>query len=119
MQQERAQEVRATSGRETECHAERSTLLACSNVALDGDAIREARVAITGVGETAYRATSVEKALAGVRLSDRETIERACASAPMAGDARSDTFASAEYRSAMAGVFAARAVAKAAARGRH
>jgi len=74
------------------------------------------RIAITGVGDSAFRAHGVESALRGVRLDDAAAVKAACAGAARGIDARSDTFASAAYRSAMADVFAARAVAQAASR---
>ena len=81
---------------------------------LDGGKIASARVALTGLGDAAFRASGVESALSGVDPSDEAAVRAACASAANGVTARSDTFASAAYRSAMAGVYAARAVAKAA-----
>ena len=78
--------------------------------------IETARVAITGVGDAAFRASGVEAALKGVNPKDAEAVRAACAGAARGILARSDTFASAAYRSAMADVFAARAVSMAAAR---
>ncbi|BDE05844.1 carbon monoxide dehydrogenase [Vulcanimicrobium alpinum] len=83
---------------------------------MNGGRIGSARVAITGIGDAAFRAEGVERALAGVDPGDAAAIEAACANAAQGVEARSDTFASAHYRSAMADVFTARAVAKAAAR---
>jgi carbon-monoxide dehydrogenase medium subunit len=79
-------------------------------------AIASARIAVSGVSDRAYRAASVERALAGVKVSDGAAIEKACAGAAAGIEARHDTFASSAYRSAMADVFAARAVAAAAVR---
>jgi carbon-monoxide dehydrogenase medium subunit len=81
---------------------------------LDGGTIGSARVGITGVGDHAYRATNVENALAGIRASDTDAVKAACAGAASGQDVRSDTQASATYRSAMADVFTARAVLAAA-----
>jgi carbon-monoxide dehydrogenase medium subunit len=81
---------------------------------VDGDAISAARIGITGVGDHAYRAANVEKALVGVRASDGAGIKAAAAGAAVGQEVRSDAQASATYRSAMADVFTARAVAKAA-----
>ena len=75
-----------------------------------------ARIAITGVGDRAFRASGVEKALAGVKTSDAKAVQAATAGTASGVQARGDVFASPAYRSAMADVFAARAVAKAAAR---
>jgi carbon-monoxide dehydrogenase medium subunit len=80
---------------------------------LDGGKIASARVAITGVGDFAFRAGAVESALKGVDPTDAAALRAACAGAARGVTARSDTFASATYRTAMADVFTARAVAKA------
>ena len=83
---------------------------------LDAGTIRAARIACAGVGDAPMRALTVERALAGVRAADAQSVRAACAGAATPGDARSDTFASATYRAAMADVYAARAVARAASR---
>jgi carbon-monoxide dehydrogenase medium subunit len=83
---------------------------------VSGGTIESARVAVTGIGDAAFRATAVESALKGVSTSDADAVRAACAGAARGVTARSDTFASASYRSAMADVFAARAVAQAASR---
>jgi carbon-monoxide dehydrogenase medium subunit len=85
---------------------------------LEGGTIASARVAITGLGDAAFRARGVETALQGVKVTDADAVRAACASAARGVSARADTFASASYRSAMADVFAARAVTKAATRAR-
>lgn len=82
---------------------------------MDGATIGTARVAITGIGDAAFRAGAVESALKGVNPSDAAAVTAACAGAARGVTARSDTFASATYRAAMADVYAARAVSKAAA----
>ena len=81
---------------------------------MNGATIGSARVAITGVGDAAFRSGGVERALAGVDPNDADAVKAACASAAAGATARSDTFASGAYRAAMADVFAARAVARAA-----
>ncbi|HEX3465641.1 MAG TPA: xanthine dehydrogenase family protein subunit M [Candidatus Elarobacter sp.] len=81
---------------------------------MEGTTIGSARVAVTGIGDAAFRAGVVESALKGVNPSDADFVKAACAGAARGVTARSDTFASATYRAAMADVFAARAVAKAA-----
>ncbi|MDB5071771.1 MAG: molybdopterin dehydrogenase FAD-binding protein [Candidatus Eremiobacteraeota bacterium] len=81
---------------------------------LSGGKIGSARVAITGIGDSAFRASGVEAALQGVTASDEAAVRAACAGAARGVTARSDTFASASYRTAMADVFAARAVTRAA-----
>jgi carbon-monoxide dehydrogenase medium subunit len=83
---------------------------------MSGGAIESARVAVTGLGDAAFRAAGVEAALKGVKANDADAIAAACAGAARGIQARSDTFASASYRTAMADVFAARAVTRAAAR---
>jgi carbon-monoxide dehydrogenase medium subunit len=83
---------------------------------MDGGTIGTARVAITGVGDAAYRASGVEAALEGVKASDVDAVRAACAGAASGHDARSDVHASGAYRAAMADVFTARAVAQAASR---
>ncbi|HXP92126.1 MAG TPA: xanthine dehydrogenase family protein subunit M [Candidatus Binatia bacterium] len=80
---------------------------------VSGATITAARIAITGVGFTAFRAPHVEQALRGVAVADGERIRAACAGAAKGVDLRADQYASAAYRSAMADVFAVRAVEKA------
>jgi len=75
--------------------------------------IAAARVAFTGVGDAPFRARGVEVALAGVKPDDDAAIDAACRDAAAGVDARGDTFASGEYRAAMADVFVRRAIAKA------
>jgi carbon-monoxide dehydrogenase medium subunit len=75
--------------------------------------IAAARVAFTGVGDAAFRAHGVEAALAGVKTGDSAALDAACRDAAAGIEARGDTFASGEYRAAMADVFVRRAVAKA------
>ena len=89
---------------------------AAAVLALADGKIASARVALTGLYETAFRAPGVERALTGVRANDAGAVEKATAGAGGEGEARSDTFASGKYRRAMAAVFAARAVARAATR---
>jgi aerobic carbon-monoxide dehydrogenase medium subunit len=74
-----------------------------------GSAITRAMVAITGVGETPYRAKGVEAALIG----NEGTTEAIVAAASHATDGvtvNSDIHADAEYRTAMAGVYTRRAI---------
>jgi carbon-monoxide dehydrogenase medium subunit len=89
---------------------------AAAVLTLEGGKIAGARIALTGVGERAFRATAVERALTGVAPADAAAVTAACAGAARGIEARADTFASAAYRSAMAEVYAARAVAAAAGR---
>lgn len=83
---------------------------------LAGNAIASARVAVTGIGDTQFRVAAVESALAGIRIDDDAAIDGAVAGTAHGVDGRGDTFASAEYRLAMADVYASRAVRAAIAR---
>jgi carbon-monoxide dehydrogenase medium subunit len=85
-------------------------------ITMSGDAIGSARVALTGIGDAAFRAASVEQALIGVNPHDAAALKAACAGAAVGVDARSDVFASGAYRAAMADVFLARAIGRAASR---
>ena len=80
-----------------------------------GDAVAEARIALTGVGETARRVPAAEAALIGARPDG--TALDACVAAVRASIAPGDDLhASAEYRVHLAGVLTARALAAAWAR---
>jgi carbon-monoxide dehydrogenase medium subunit len=83
---------------------------------MSGGTIESARIAVTGIGDSAFRASGVESALKGVKPSDADALKAACTGVAASVTARSDTFASASYRTAMADVYAARAIAKAAVR---
>jgi carbon-monoxide dehydrogenase medium subunit len=74
---------------------------------MHGVAIEKAAIGITGVAQNAYRATSVEKALAGQTAG---VIAKAAESAAENIEALGDYFASSEYRSHMARVLTRRAV---------
>lgn len=80
-----------------------------------GDAIDRAAVALTGVGEIAYRATSVERALTGARLAGLD-LAAAAAGAADGQVVGSDIHADREYRAAMAAVCTRRALEAAIAR---
>jgi carbon-monoxide dehydrogenase medium subunit len=84
---------------------------------IEGGKISSARVGITGVGDHAYRAGGVEKALVGILSSDESAIKAACAGSAAGQEVRSDTQASSAYRSSMADVFTARCVVLAASKG--
>jgi carbon-monoxide dehydrogenase medium subunit len=86
---------------------------AAVNLTLADGCIASARVAFTGVGDAAFRAPGVEAALAGLSTGDAAGLDAACRDAAAGIDARGDTFASGEYRAAMADVFVRRAVASA------
>jgi carbon-monoxide dehydrogenase medium subunit len=89
---------------------------AAAKLTLAGETIKEARIAITGAGDYAFRATGVEAALRGLKVSDTEAIRKACTGASAGADIRADHYAPARYRAAMCDVFAGRAVEKAASR---
>lgn len=78
----------------------------------DDGTVADARVAITGAGDHAVRATAVEDALRGQQLSD-ETIAAASSSAAEGIDPLDDIHASAEYRAELARVYTRRALTKA------
>jgi carbon-monoxide dehydrogenase medium subunit len=72
-----------------------------------------AGVGVTGVASKAYRATGVEAALTG-RPLDEQAIATAASHASDGIDANSDLYASGEYRSHLAQVYARRAIQAAA-----
>jgi carbon-monoxide dehydrogenase medium subunit len=76
-----------------------------------GNCLR-ARVGVTGIGQKAYRAGAVERALEGGKLDDR-TVAEAAGHAADGQDCSSDIHASAEFRSHLAKVNAKRAIARA------
>lgn len=78
--------------------------------------ITSARVALSGVGDRAFRASAVETGLHNADVRDPDAIAAACAGAAADAEVRSDVAASADYRGAMAEVYAARAVKLAASR---
>jgi len=84
-------------------------------IADDKGGIASATVALTGVGDHAYRARAVEAALAG---SDGSTssIEAAAGHATDGVEVNSDIHADREYRTAMAAVYTRRAIESALAR---
>lgn len=92
--------------------ASRFAIVGCAvAVDVDGGVVKEARVAMTGVSEFAYRATSVEKALVGKALT-AETIEAAVGDVTEGQDVMSDHYASAKYRAHLASVYVKRALKK-------
>ncbi|HET7727324.1 MAG TPA: xanthine dehydrogenase family protein subunit M [Candidatus Limnocylindrales bacterium] len=78
-------------------------------VARSGGTISHARIGVTGVHEHAYRATEVEDALIGSDGS-AAAIARAAALITTGAEVQSDIHADGEYRSAMAVVYARRAI---------
>ncbi|HEY3229037.1 MAG TPA: xanthine dehydrogenase family protein subunit M [Roseiflexaceae bacterium] len=83
-----------------------------ARVTLSGGAAQNVRVALTGAGDHAMRLSGVESALEGKPLT-AESIAAACENAGAGLDLMGDIHASAEYRAAMVGVYARRALAKA------
>lgn len=81
-------------------------------VRVRGGRCEEARIGVTGVGPSAYRAGAVEKALAGVKL-DEGAIAAAAEHAADSVDVNEDLFAAADYRAHLARVFTKRAVREA------
>lgn len=81
----------------------------------EGDKISEARVAVTGVGPKAYRATGVEEALKG-QPANLDSYTKAAEKAADGQDPLSDIHASAEYRAHLARVYTRRALEQAAGR---
>lgn len=73
---------------------------------------KKARVALTGVGPTAYRAKSVEDQLMG-KVLDGSTIATAAEGAANGVEVNEDIFASAEYRAHLARVYTKRAIQQA------
>jgi aerobic carbon-monoxide dehydrogenase medium subunit len=84
-------------------------------IARSGSEISHARVAITGVGDVAYRAKAVESMLLGTDGSP-SALADAAAHATDGQAVNSDIHADAEYRAAMAVVFTRRALEAALAR---
>jgi carbon-monoxide dehydrogenase medium subunit len=87
-----------------------------ASVTVEEGRIARARVAVTGVADMHFRARALEDRLEGIAIDDRRALEAACVGTASEVSARGDGFASAEYRSAMADVYANRAVSDALAR---
>ncbi len=71
--------------------------------------LTDVRIAVTGVGDRAYRATAAEAALAGTN-GDASAAEAAAAKVTEGIDVQGDIHADSRYRAAMAGVMTQRAV---------
>jgi carbon-monoxide dehydrogenase medium subunit len=87
----------------------------CAVIASSGGSISHARVALTGVGEVAYRAKAVESALMGSDGS-ADAVAAAAAHAADGQTVNSDIYAGRDYRSKMAEVYTRRAIDAALAR---
>ena len=81
----------------------------CAVVGKSGGSITHARVALTGVGEVAYRAKAVESALMGSDGS-AAAVAAAAAHATDGQTVNSDIYADRAYRSKMAEVYTRRAI---------
>jgi carbon-monoxide dehydrogenase medium subunit len=93
-------------------HGDFALAAVATTLTLSGDRIAQARIALTGVGPTALRATAAETLLTGQRLDDKLTL-RAIAAVREAISPETDLHASADYRRHLAGVLAGRALAAA------
>jgi carbon-monoxide dehydrogenase medium subunit len=85
--------------------ASRFAIVGCAAAVGDGDV----RVAFTGVSDTPFRDTNIEKALKANGLSGA-SISEACANAAADVDILEDHFASEKYRKHLAAVYAKRAL---------
>jgi len=85
---------------------------AAAYVKMDGGSISACRVAVTGAGPMAVRLTNVEQALMGGDGS-ADSVKSATANAGDGMDVLGDIHASEDYRRAMVGVYARRALTKA------
>lgn len=83
---------------------------------MDGNTCKAASIGVTGLAPKAYRAATVEAALAGVALDDAALGAAAAQADADASDAMGDIHASEEYRRHLARVYAKRAVQAAAGR---
>ncbi|GBD29427.1 Carbon monoxide dehydrogenase medium chain [bacterium HR32] len=81
-------------------------------LSVDGGTVREARVAITGVGPKALRLPKVEQALAG-KPADEASFAEAAKLASDGLDATDDLYASAEYKRHLAAVYTKRGLLRA------
>jgi aerobic carbon-monoxide dehydrogenase medium subunit len=85
---------------------------AAAVVGLAGERVSYARVAITGVGPKAVRATAVEAALAG-KFPDPATVDAAAALASQGIELRQDLQGSEEYKASLVRSFTRRALTRA------
>ena len=80
-----------------------------ARVSIDGGRITRARIGVTGLGGTPYRARNVEQILEGSTGSS-DDVKAGAAVVAEGIDASSDIHASADYRAHLARVFTARAI---------
>lgn len=83
-----------------------------ARVRVEGGKIAMVRIGVTGLANRAFRATAAEQSLEG-KAGSKEEIQAAAELVPQGVDANSDLHASAEYRTHLAVVYAARALAAA------
>ena len=93
-------------------HGDFALAAVATTLTLSGDRIAQARIALTGVGPTALRATAAETLLVGQRLDDKLT-KRAITAVREAISPETDLHASADYRRHLVGVLTGRALAAA------
>ena len=93
-------------------HGDFALAAAAATLTLSDGAIRQARIALTGVGPTALRAREAEAQLVGCALEPRLTA-RVIDAVRAAIDPQTDLHASSAYRRYLAGVLAGRTVAAA------
>jgi carbon-monoxide dehydrogenase medium subunit len=93
-------------------HGDFALAAAAATLTVSGGTIRQARIALTGVGPIPLRATEAEALLAG-RALDGKLATRVIEAVRAATDPETDLHASSDYRRHLAGVLAGRAVAAA------
>ncbi len=92
--------------------ASRFAIVGCAvGIEMEGGVVKSARIGMTGVGEAAYRAMNVEKALVGQALTV-ESIEAAVNNVTEGIEVMSDHYASQKYRTHLAHVYVKRALKK-------
>jgi carbon-monoxide dehydrogenase medium subunit len=94
-------------------HGDYALVGVAAMVRLDGSVVREARLALIGVGAVPARAFAAERIVAGAPLS-RESMAAAAESVRRSIEPDADVHASAAYRRHLAGVLAVRALSAAA-----
>jgi CO/xanthine dehydrogenase FAD-binding subunit len=90
-------------------HGDFALAAVAATLTLSGGGIAQARIALTGVGPTALRATEAESLLKG-RALDEDLIQRAVEAVREAITPETDLHASADYRRHLAGVLTGRAL---------
>lgn len=92
--------------------ASRFAIVGCAvGIEMEDGVVKSARIGMTGVGESAYRAMNVEKALVGQALT-AESIETAVTNVTEGIEVMSDHYASQKYRTHLAHVYVKRALKK-------